>query len=174
MELKPHTHETVYQPHKFNPSVEINHGAPQSHKPYYSSDSHSYPHHSESFRPSLPVGNYKPGTVVSIKHKPVPLKTVKLVSTHGLKHYATYPKIKISRNDYENYMRRQNQHQHQHQYQNQHQNLDSSIENNDNNDSFEEYEDSRENFRPIRRPSFYRRNPRNLHQYAPSVQKYAF
>lgn len=167
----------MYQPHKFNPSIEINHGAPQSHKPYYSSDSHSHPHphshHSESFRPSLPSGNYKPGTVVSIKHSPIPLKTVKLVSSHGLKHYATYPKLKISRNDYQNYLRRQNQNQHQHQIQNQ--NINTSIEkNNDNSDSYEEYEDSSESFRPIRRPSLYRRNPRNLHQYAPSVQKYAF
>ncbi|KAL7050627.1 hypothetical protein ACKWTF_004155 [Chironomus riparius] len=181
VELKPHTHETVYQPHKFNPSIEINHGPPQSLKPYYSSDSpshshsNSHSHHTDSFRPSLPT-NYKPGTVVNIKYPPVPLKTVKLVSSHGLKHYATYPKLKISRNDYESYMRRQSQNQHQRQQQIQNQNINTSIEkNNDNNsDSYEEYEDSRESFRPIRRPSLYRRNPRNLHQYAPSVQKYAF
>ncbi|XP_070510029.1 uncharacterized protein [Chironomus tepperi] len=178
VELKPHTHETVYQPHKFNPSVEINHGAPQSHKPYYSSDSHShsYPHQSESFRPSVSVGSYKPGTVVSIKHTPVPLKTVKLVSSHGLKHYATYPKLKISRNDYQNYLRRHSQNQHQQQHQNQHinTNIEKNVDNNDGYDSYEEYEDSRESFQPINRPSLYKRIPRNLYQYAPSVQNYAF
>ncbi|KAG5679033.1 hypothetical protein PVAND_008634 [Polypedilum vanderplanki] len=40
-----HSHETVYQPQKFNPSFEINHGHS---KPYYSEIQHT-----ESFKPSV-------------------------------------------------------------------------------------------------------------------------
>lgn len=152
VELKPHSSESIYQPHKFNPSFEINHGTPQSHKPYFSSESHG---------PSIPSSaHYKPGTQVSIKHTPRPLKTVKLVSTPGLKHYATYPKLKISRNDYQNFLRNRNQ----------------NVESNERESgSFEDsYEDSRESFRPIRRPTLYRRVPKSIYQYAPSVQTYAF
>lgn len=137
IELKPHSHEAVYQPHKFNPSYEINHGLTHHTKPYYNFEAQP-----ETFKPSLPSGNYKPGTVINIKHSPVPLKTVKLVSTPGLKHYATYPKLKISRNDYQNYFKKRDQ----------------TI--NDKNKSSEEFEDLNENFRPVKRPNLYRRFPR--------------
>lgn len=73
-------------------------------------------------------------------------KKIKLVSTPGLKHYATFPKLTISnRHDYEKYLQSQYQH---HQLQQQEENSQ------------------------LRKQNIYRRNPRLIQQYAPSVQNY--
>lgn len=88
------THETIYQPHKFNPSSEIHH--PHGQQKYYAETHHEH-------KPS-----YKPGSVVNVKHNPVQtIKKVKLIATPGLKHFATHHKI-IARNDYQNYLRNRN------------------------------------------------------------------
>lgn len=81
------SHDTIYQPQKFNPSSEIHH--PQTHK-YYSETKHEY-------KPT-----HKPVTIVKPVHH---VKKVKLIATPGLKHFATHHKI-IARNDYRNYFKK--------------------------------------------------------------------
>lgn len=155
------THETIYQPQKFSPSTEIQH--PHGHK-YYAETHHDY-------KPSEHV--YKPGTVISVKHNPVPaVKKVKLISTSGLKHFATHHKI-ISRNDYQKYSKSQNDHFNQYQQENESEEEYESEEQQQFPSSQLKYQQHQQLKLQIpRRQNLYRRNPKNMYRYAPHVQNY--